>query len=201
MLAETAIWCGPVTVVESQDPDQHLIVRAQAGDEQAFATLYSRYQAPIARLAANLTRRPDDTPDLVQEIFTKVYFALHRVRSDAPFRPWLYRVAGNHCLDYLRKNKRQPVTTSFEPEYDNAWTASHEANPARSHEARDLVSKLFHHLKPRDRWLLVMKEIEGLSLEEMAAITGMANSALKVALFRARKRLQRQYQTLGRRIA
>ncbi len=199
MLAETALWYGTVTAVDSQDPDQHLVVRAQAGDREAFAAIYSRYQGPIARLAANITRRPNEAPDLVQEIFTKIYFSLDRVRSDVPFRPWLYRVAGNHCLDYLRKQKRQPRTDSLIPEYDDGWLASTGPDPARKSEARDLVDKLFHGLRPRDRWLLVMKEIEGLSLDEMAAITGMAHSALKVALFRARKRMQKQYQMLRQR--
>lgn len=180
----------------NEDPDQTLVERAKAGEARAFEQLYARYQAPIGRMVANLVRNPADTPDLVQEIFTKVYFALDRIRPNSPFRPWLYRVAGNHCLDYLRKRKRQPVWMDAESALGENSLPAMGASPAERVLAQDLVGKLFTELKPRDRWLLVMKEVEGQTLEEMSTITGMGISALKVALFRARRRIQRRYQEM-----
>ncbi len=193
MQTESAIWTVLSTFV-SDDPDQLLVERAQAGEVAAFEQLYARYQAPISRMVANLVRNPADTPDLVQEVFTKVYMALDRIQPNLPFRPWLYRIAGNHCLDYLRKRKRQLVRLDPNPEAaEHTQPVDPSATPAEQVVAQDLVNKLFAGLKPRDRWLLIMKEVEGLTLEEISAMTGMGISALKVALFRARRRLQRRY--------
>ncbi len=199
MQTESAIWTGFGGALVSDDPDQRLVERAQGGEVWAFEQLYARYHAAISRMVANLVRNPADTPDLVQEIFAKVYFALDRVRPNSPFRPWLYRIAGNHCLDYIRKRKRQPAWIDAESASAENTIPAEGATPAERVLAQDLVSKLFEGLKPRDRWLLVLKEVEGLTLEEISEMTGLGISALKVALFRARRRMQRRYQEMRSR--
>jgi RNA polymerase sigma factor (sigma-70 family) len=179
-----------------EDPDLPLVSRARRGDQVAFEELYYRYQQPITRLVANMVRQPEVVPDLVQEIFAKVYFALEGFSPGMPFRPWLYRVAGNHTIDFLRKRRRTPEEVSTTTEDDAEWVLpDRRAVDARQRViARDLADKLLRTLKPRDRMLLVLKEMDELSLEEIGSITGMGISAVKVALFRARRRLFDRYQ-------
>lgn len=191
----------PLRVAQAEDPDWPLVSRVQQGDGSGFEELYARYQQPITRMVANVVRYPEVVPDLVQEIFTKVYFALDGFAPGLPFRPWLYRVATNYCVDYLRKRKRQPlqVSTTAETGEDSEWLL---ADPSSSVLHRmvsaDLAGKLLSSLKPRDRMLLVMKEMQDLSLDEIGQSTGMGVSAVKVALFRARKRMLDQYRKVTR---
>lgn len=188
-------------VQAADDPDWSLVSRIQQGDSSGFEELYARYQQPITRMVANMVRYPEVVPDLVQEIFTKVYFALDGFAPGLPFRPWLYRVATNYCVDYLRKRKRQPVqvSTTAETGEESEWLLP---DPALSVLQRmvsaDLAGKLLSALKPRDRMLLVMKEMQDMSLEEIGQSTGMGVSAVKVALFRARKRMLEQYRKATR---
>ncbi|HVB40480.1 MAG TPA: RNA polymerase sigma factor [Terriglobales bacterium] len=201
MLVNTAIMELPHRALPHsfavEDPDLPLVQRIQQGDGSAFEELYARYQQPITRMVANIVRYPEIVPDLVQEIFTKVYFAMEGFTPGMPFRPWLYRVATNYCVDYLRKRKRQPpqVSTTAETGEEHDWLLPDPSASALQHVvSTDLAGKLLLGLKPRDRMLLVMKEIQELSLEEIAQVTHMGVSAVKVALFRARKRMLEQYQ-------
>ena len=197
MLATVATMPLPYRAVPMEDVDLPLVQRIQGGDGAAFEELYARYQQPITRVVANIVRYPEVVPDLVQEIFTKVYFAMEGFTPGLPFRPWLYRVATNYCVDYLRKRKRQPpqVSTTSETGDDQEWLVPDPSASVLQHlVSSDLASKLLLGLKPRDRMLLVMKEIQELSLEEIGQVTHMGVSAVKVALFRARKRMLDEYQ-------
>lgn len=187
----------PYRSVPIEDVDLPLVQRIQGGDGTAFEELYARYQQPITRMVANIVRYPEVVPDLVQEIFTKVYFAMEGFTPGLPFRPWLYRVATNYCVDYLRKRKRQPpqVSTTSETGGEQEWLVQDpSASVLQRLVASDLAGKLLMALKPRDRMLLVMKEIQDMSLEEIGQVTHMGVSAVKVALFRARQRMLDQYQ-------
>lgn len=204
MLANAAIMDLPhrLQSAAAEDNDLPLVQRIQGGDGGAFEELYARYQQPITRMVANIVRNPEVVPDLVQEIFTKVYFAMEGFTPGLPFRPWLYRVATNYCVDYLRKRKRQPplVSTTGETGEEQDWLVPDPGqNVLQKLVASDLASKLLLQLRPRDRMLLVMKEIEEMSLEEIGQVTSMGVSAVKVALFRARKRMLEQYQNRGAR--
>ncbi|MGN6594123.1 MAG: RNA polymerase sigma factor [Terriglobales bacterium] len=202
MLAQALTMTLPYRATPAEDADLGLVRRIQDGDGAAFEELYAHYQQPITRMVANIVRQPDVVPDLVQEIFTKVYFAMEGFTPGLPFRPWLYRVAANYCVDYLRKRKRQPpqVSTTAESGGEQEWMVpDHSASVLQHLVAEDLAGKLLLDLKPRDRMLLVMKEIQEMSLEEIGAITHMGVSAVKVALFRARKRMLDQYQQHYRR--
>jgi RNA polymerase sigma factor (sigma-70 family) len=199
--AASAHWITPMTMPAimpstmhdaDTDADLPLVKRIQAGDGSAFEELYARYQQPITRLVANIVRYPEVVPDLVQEVFTKVYFAMEGFTPGLPFRPWLYRVTTNYCVDYLRKRKRQPVqvSTTSETGDDQEWLIPDPAAGVLQHlVASDLAGKLLLALKPRDRMLLVMKEMQEMSLDEIGQVTHMGVSAVKVALFRARKRM------------
>ncbi|MGH9417180.1 MAG: RNA polymerase sigma factor [Terriglobales bacterium] len=198
MLANAIAMPIPYRAAPMEDVDLSLVQRIQGGDGAAFEELYARYQQPITRLVANIVRNPEVVPDLVQEIFTKVYFAMEGFTPGLPFRPWLYRVATNYCVDYLRKRKRQPpqVSTTSETGEEQEWMMPDpSASVLQRMVSTDLAGKLLQTLKPRDRMLLVMKEIQDMSLEEIGAVTHLGTSAVKVALFRARKRMLEQYQS------
>ncbi|HXE30659.1 MAG TPA: sigma-70 family RNA polymerase sigma factor [Terriglobales bacterium] len=209
MLANAAIMelpprAIPQAVTATDDLDLPLVLRIQQGDGAAFEELYGRYQQPITRMVANIVRYPEVVPDLVQEIFTKVYFAMEGFTPGLPFRPWLYRVATNYCVDYLRKRKRQPpqVSTTSDTGEDHEWLIQDPNASVLQHlVSSDLAGKLLLDLKPRDRMLLVMKEIQEMSLEEIGQVTHMGASAVKVALFRARKRMLDQYKSLYKKSA
>ncbi len=198
MLANAAIMTLPYRAAPIEDADLPLVQRIQNGDGAAFEELYARYQQPITRMVANIVRNPEVVPDLVQEIFTKVYFAMEGFTPGLPFRPWLYRVATNYCVDYLRKRKRQPplVSTTGDAGEEQEWLVPDgSASVLQRLVSSDLAGKLLLALKPRDRMLLVMKEMQEMSLEEIGQVTHMGVSAVKVALFRARKRMLDQYQS------
>ncbi|HEY7855735.1 MAG TPA: sigma-70 family RNA polymerase sigma factor [Terriglobales bacterium] len=204
--AASVHWITPMTMpaimpstmhdAAGTDADLPLVKRIQAGDGSAFEELYARYQQPITRLVANIVRYPEVVPDLVQEVFTKVYFAMEGFTPGLPFRPWLYRVTTNYCVDYLRKRKRQPVqvSTTSETGDDQEWLIPDPSAGVLQHlVSSDLAGKLLLALKPRDRMLLVMKEMQEMSLDEIGQVTHMGVSAVKVALFRARKRMLNLY--------
>jgi RNA polymerase sigma-70 factor (ECF subfamily) len=202
MLATVATMPLPYRAAPLEDADLPLVQRIQNGDGLAFEELYARYQQPITRMVANIVRSPDVVPDLVQEIFTKVYFAMEGFTPGLPFRPWLYRVATNYCVDYLRKRKRQPsqISTTGEGGEEQEWLLPDgSASVLQRLVSSDLAGKLLLALKPRDRMLLVMKEMQEMSLEEIGQVTHMGVSAVKVALFRARKRMLDQYRNRYRR--
>ncbi|MHB8736600.1 MAG: RNA polymerase sigma factor, partial [Terriglobales bacterium] len=188
----------------ADDPDLALVLRVQQGDAAAFEELYYRHQAGVSRMVANFVRYPEVVPDLVQEIFAKVYLRFDSYSPRLPFRPWLYRVASNHCLDFLRHRRRQPlqVSTTMEDDPTREWTLPDPAGERMQARlvARDLAGKLLLELSPRDRMLLVLKEINELSLEEIGAITGLRLSAVKVGLFRARKRMLEKYRKSEREL-
>ncbi len=201
MLATPALMRLPFLSSAAEDPDAPLVQRIQRGDQSAFEELYARYRHPMTRLVSNIVREPESVPDLVQEIFTRVYFAMNTLTPGLPFRPWLYRVATNHCVDFLRKRKRQPnwVSTTGEDGEENEWLLpASGGNVLQQLVSRELAHKLLAELKPRDRMLLVMKEIQELTLEEIGQATGMGESAVKVALFRARKRMLEHYRKVAR---
>jgi RNA polymerase sigma-70 factor (ECF subfamily) len=202
MLANVATMPFSYRAAPLEDADLPLVQRIQNGDGAAFEELYARYQQPITRMVANIVRNPEVVPDLVQEIFTKVYFAMEGFTPGLPFRPWLYRVATNYCVDYLRKRKRQPplISTTGETGEEQEWLLPDgSASVLQRLVSSDLAGKLLLALKPRDRMLLVMKEMQEMSLEEIGQVTHMGVSAVKVALFRARKRMLDQYQNRYRR--
>ncbi|HZT74030.1 MAG TPA: sigma-70 family RNA polymerase sigma factor [Terriglobales bacterium] len=200
-MAATALTMRVPISAGAEDADWPLVQRVQQHDAAAFEELYARYRGPITRMVANIVRYPDQVPDLVQEIFAKAYFALPRFTPGLPFRPWLYRLASNHCVDFLRKRRRQPLAADPPVGASNQTLEWELPDPAGGDVLADLVThdladKLLRMLRPRDRGLLVMQDLQGMSLEEIASITGLGLSAVKVGLFRARKRLMASYRKL-----
>lgn len=182
-----------------QVEERQLIERAQRGDHDAFAALLQRHQRRVFSLIANLLRRPAEVEDIAQQVFLKVYLALPRFDFRAAFATWLHRIVVNECYDHLRRRHAQKAPEGREVQI--AETAGLErvmgagANDlARRIELRQLVEQLFRRLSAEDRLLLTLREVEGFSVKEIAALVKKNENTVKMRLFRARGRLLESYR-------
>jgi RNA polymerase sigma-70 factor (ECF subfamily) len=166
-----------------------LVQRCAAGDEVACADLVSEHQRMVVQLAVNLLGDRDEALDLSQEVFLRVFRTIHRFRGQSTLRTWIYRIAVNECYAWLRK-KRVPLVYSGDlsaPEMRLA--ADTRPGADRDLAARDLAQKLLARLPEQDRTLLLLREVDGLPLAELAAMAGLPENTIKVRLYRARKKL------------
>jgi len=182
-----------------------LIQKAQKGDEVAFNHLVSAYRRRILGTVARLINQPADVEDVGQEVFLRLYFSLDQLRSPEVFEPWLYRLTVNAAYDYLRKSRRRMESRMCDLSEQQVVladaAASSQANLSdlQKQETRSYVEELLAPLSADDRVLLLMKEVEGLSLREMEQVYQVNETALKVRLFRARQRVLKALQTGAKR--
>ncbi|MGH9344488.1 MAG: RNA polymerase sigma factor [Terriglobia bacterium] len=182
----------------AQDPQEiEWIHRAQQGEEEAFRLLVEKYQRRVLSLVFHLVRQQNDVEDLAQEVFVKIFRAIRSYNFRASFGAWVSRITVNHCYDYLRRQRssrltyywqlpeerRQMLEAGITPHRDEGPTLEDDA------VAKDLVTKLLDRAPAEDRIVLVMKEVENLSVEEIGEILGWTVSKVKVRLHRARKRM------------
>ena len=172
-----------------------LLARAQKGDEAAFSQIVAAYRRRILGTVARLINQPADVEDVGQEVFLRLYFSLDQLRSPEVFEPWLYRLTVNAAYDYLRKSRRRMESRMCDLSEQQVLfadaTASTKANlnDEQKQQTRAYVEELLAPLSEQDRVLLLMKEVEGLSLKEMEQVYQVNETALKVRLFRARQRV------------
>jgi RNA polymerase sigma-70 factor, ECF subfamily len=182
-----------------------LVRRVQARDEIAFREVVERYQAKVFSIIYGILRNHNDAEDIAQQVFAKIYFSIQSFDFRSSLLTWIYKITVNECYDYLRKKRvRKLVYESDFSEEDaqrmqNSETAT-DPRPAVDTQLaqRDLVLKLMAKLSTEDRSLLLMKEVEGHSVEELSRMTGMNENTIKVKLFRARQKLLKTAQRLVR---
>ena len=182
-----------------------LVRRVQARDEIAFREIVERYQAKIFSIIYGILRNHNDAEDIAQQVFSKIYFSIKNFDFRSSLLTWIYKITVNECYDYLRKKRvRKLVYESDFSEEDsqrmqNTETAIDQGPPVDTQLAqRDLVVKLLGRLSVEDRSLLLLKEVEGHSVEELSQMTGMNENTIKVKLFRARQKLVKAAQRLNR---
>jgi len=180
--------------------DFELLEEARRGNDAAFSRVVEAYRKRILGTIARLIGRPDDVEDVGQEVFLRLYFSLDQLRAPEVFEPWLYRLTINACYDYLRKKKRRPelrMSDLSEQQVTMADAAAAgkttETEEARR-QVRDTVEALLGGVSADDRILLMLKEVEGLSLRELEQIYRVKENALKVRLFRARQRVLKAFE-------
>ena len=204
---------SPVTCLSGVRPNRfvpyetaseaEIVRRARAGDEEAFAQIVQQHQSMVYSLALRMVRRSIDAEDVAQQVFTKVYFALKKFDMRSSLSTWIYKIAMNETYDYLRRIKSRRVVYEGDlgEEVDeivesSARAADTKAGAEEQASRRDYLLKLLQHISEEERMLLFQKEVEGLTVDELAAKTGINENTIKVKLFRARKKLVKASEQL-----
>jgi RNA polymerase sigma-70 factor, ECF subfamily len=197
---------GPRTRVDHKNSEEaSLVRRVQARDEMAFREIVERYQAKVFSIIYGILRNHNDAEDIAQQVFSKVYFSIRNFDFRSSLLTWIYKITVNECYDYLRKKRVRKLVyeSDFSEEDAVRMEASDPAiDPAvpvdRKLAQQDLVMKLLDRVSEEDRTLILLKEVEGHSVEELAAMTGLNENTIKVKLFRTRQKLVKAAQRLSR---
>jgi RNA polymerase sigma-70 factor, ECF subfamily len=192
---------APLSRRAKGEEEQELVRMAQNGTEAAFEELVRRHQQRVFALVGGILRRREDVEDVVQQVFLKAYVSIKRFDLRAAFSTWLYKISVNECWDYLRKKKVRPLVYEADlseeqvSRLDAIVTADRPPVGADDRaEAKQLVDWMLEKLPEQDRELLILKEVEGFSVQELADILGLNVNTIKVRLFRARGRLMDVYR-------
>jgi RNA polymerase sigma-70 factor (ECF subfamily) len=185
--------CGEERLAAGRTGDTNLVLRIRAGDQSAFRELVERHQSRIFRVVYGILNHKADAEDVAQDVFAKVYFAIHRFDHRSALVTWIYRIAVNEAYSHLRK-MRTRRRYEGDPTGDAAGGDLHSLidqrpTPDRTAAQRDLLNKLLALIPEDDRLLLLGKEVEGCSITTLAEMTGMNESTIRVRLFRARRKL------------
>ena len=178
------------------DIDDAIIKSVLEGDVNAFEQLVTKYEKTVYNLALRMTGNAEDAADMMQEAFLKAYRSLKNFRGDSKFSVWLYRIVSNVCLDFLRSKSRKP-TVSLTAENDEGEETEIEVadlapNPEEclmSSLTKDAINRGLKALPPEQREILLLREVSGLSYEEISEALGLELSTVKTRIFRGRKRL------------
>ena len=176
--------------------EAQIVRRVLAGDVNAFETLVTEYEKGVYAIAQRMTGNPEDAADMTQETFIKAYNSLQSFRGDSKFSVWLYRIASNVCLDFLRSRSRKPAVSLSVEDDEGEETELDIADESQSPElllerglTRDAVRRGLQALPPDYKQILLLREIQGLSYEEIADVLQIEVGTVKSRIFRARKRL------------
>ncbi len=189
-----------------QDSDAVLVQRTVAGDQRAYGLLVLKYQRRIQRLIGRMVRDVDLVEDICQETFIRAYRALHQFRGEAQFYTWLYRIAVNTAKKFLLELKNDPtVSESFLANDDDDETSWKKNEPTAddgpesilaAKEIAAVVNAAMDDLPVDLRQAVVLREIEGLSYEEIAAAMGCPVGTVRSRIFRAREAISARVRPL-----
>jgi RNA polymerase sigma-70 factor (ECF subfamily) len=190
--------------------DGELVQRARDGDREAFRELVERYQRRISTLALGMLRNREDALDVVQETFTKAYQSLDRFKGDASFYTWTYRIAVNLCIDHQRREAKLPLATN-EPRQGERSTdraedalaalpdSSEQGDPyqrTRDAEIARNLHRAIADLTPEHRAVILLREVDGLSYEEISHVLEVPKGTVMSRLHYARRQLQERLRGL-----
>ena len=184
------------------DPDQALVTRAQSGDTRAFDALILKYGNKLHGLVFNMTHHLEDTHDLLQDIFAKAYQSLAKFRGNSTFYTWIYQIAVNQTLNFLKKRKRRRGLSLTE--LDNALhkdpaliDLTYEANPeqqSRLNELQKSLNAAMMKLSDSHRVVVTMFDIQGISHSEIAKVLKVSEGTIRSRLHYAHLQLQAALQ-------
>ncbi len=166
--------------------DQPLIEAFQAGDEFAFVSLYNRYKGPIYAFCVKMLSDREVAADVMQDTFLRLYEHRDRLLKTSSFRSWLFTIARNQCLNTIRKDRR---LVSWDESVHQLAADTTPMVTLEKSERISLVSDYLMRLSPEYREVLVLREYQNMSYEEIAAVTRSSLSAVKSRLFKARRKL------------
>ena len=178
--------------------EQQLVLRAKAGDDEAFAQLMRDNEKRIYNLTLRMTGNPEDAMDLAQEAFLNAWRGLKFFKGDSAFSTWVYRLASNACIDHLRRQKRRqdisapmPVDEEDDTPPDIPDDRFQPEQELERQELRNAVSAGLSRLSDEHRQVLVMREINGLSYQEIADVLDLEAGTVKSRIARARNSLRK----------
>lgn len=180
----------------TREQEAAIVRKVLGGDANAFETLVLEYENNVYNIALRMTGNSEDAADMTQEAFIKAYNSLQSFRGDSKFSVWLYRIVSNVCLDFLRSKNRRPTVSLSVEDDDGEDTQLDVADESQSPEllldrklTRESVRRGLDSLPPDYRQILLLREIQGLSYDEIAQALGLEVGTVKSRIFRARKRL------------
>ena len=175
-----------------------LIDHLREGDETALAPLVEKYKRMVHRLAMQITKNHEDANDVMQETFIKVYQSIHTFRHEAAFETWVYRIAVNEALNFVKRRERRresPLATTeesnFHPDVRQKYEMANDPQiQAEQAELRHWVTKAVNSLSPKHRIVVILHELEGLTHAEIASILNCSEGTVRSRLHYARKQLR-----------
>jgi RNA polymerase sigma-70 factor (ECF subfamily) len=190
--------------MSERDLDAQLVMRVQKGDKQAFDLLVLKYQRKIQRLLSRMLRDQSDIDDVMQESFIKAYRALPQFRGDSAFYTWLYRIAINTARNWMASQKRRPSSPGFNQtedgetfdEIDNLTDNNTPESVLASREIANTVNTVIEQLPAELRTAIVLREIDGLSYEEIAQTMDCPIGTVRSRIFRAREAIAAKLKPL-----
>jgi RNA polymerase sigma-70 factor (ECF subfamily) len=182
--------------------DEELVARAQGGDIESFNQLIVRWERPIYALAYRVIGREEDARDVCQDAFLRAYRALPGFKGQAKFSSWLYRIALNLCRDWIRRQRRAPVSQL--PEDTDASELAAETGPVESiedlvarRELSAIVAEAMSVLSDEQRTAIILKEYHGMTFQEIADMQGCPLSTVKTRLYQGLSLLRRRLEQQG----
>lgn len=186
----------------TDNSDQQLVERVQRGDKRAFDLLVLKYQHKILSLVSRYIRDSDEMQDVAQEAFIKAYRALPKFRGDSAFYTWLYRIAINTAKNHLVARGRRPPSSDVDvdesDQYDGQSVLREIENPENvlfGEELKQVVESAIRALPEDLRTALTLREFDGLSYEDIAAVMDCPVGTVRSRIFRAREAIDRQVKT------
>ena len=200
--ARAAATADPISPAEKE---KLLVRRSQEGDVSAYEDLVRAHQHRVLAVVGGILRGSEDVEDVAQQALAKAYFSIRRFDMRSAFGTWLYKIAVNECWDYLRKKKVRRLVYEADMSEEQVRkldsVPEHSFGDRRPHgdagsrvEQQQLVERLLAELDEKDQIMLVMKEVEGFSVEEIGEVLELNVNTVKVRLFRARGRLVEIYR-------
>ena len=180
----------------TRDEESRIVQKVLKGDVNAFEKLVLEYEKNVYNIALRMTGNSEDASDMTQEAFIKAYNSLQSFRGDSKFSVWIYRIATNVCLDFLRSKSRRPTVSLSVEDNEGEEVQLDVADESQSPEllldrqmTRESVRRGLETLSPEYRQILLLREIQGLSYDEISQALGLEVGTVKSRIFRARKKL------------
>ena len=183
--------------------DEILVERVKRGDKKAYDALVLKYQGRILNLVSRFVHDPSDASDVAQEAFIKAYRALPKFRGDSAFYTWIYRIAVNTAKNFLAAGARRPFDTASDfnemEQIDLSDTLKEQTTPERlllTHELQETIIRAIEELPADLRSAITLREIDGLSYEEIATVMACPVGTVRSRIFRAREAVDKQLKPL-----
>jgi RNA polymerase sigma-70 factor (ECF subfamily) len=177
--------------------DRELVRESRRGDREAFRELVERYQRKVLAVASGMVSNRDDALELTQETFVKAYENLHKFKGESSFYTWLYRIAVNLAIDSRRRDRRHPTVSLADrvtgEDMESVLIDRRPNDPyqlARAHEIGERVARAINELTPDHKAVILLREVEGLSYDDISRVMQCSKGTVMSRLHYARKKLQ-----------